>query len=273
MVDALFVPDNGGFIATEWSRGGWDDNLLHGGPPAGLMAWAIERHPTPAPMHMARATFDLFRAIPLGRLEVSVETIRAGRRIQIDRAMLTDGTQEVAMATALRIRLADINLGDVVRPPWQGPEPAEAHPTLEWMHSRDETVRFHTTTVETRSVGRSMEQLGPGTAWHRLTVPVVAGHETSPTVQAAALSDMLNGVSRTLRTRDWIYVNPDVTMYLHRAPGPGWIGIRGESHPHLTGIGVNHGTMFDAQGPIGAVAMSQLIEPIATPAPGFPDEN
>lgn len=274
MTDALFVPDGDGYLATDWSRGGWDDNLLHGGPPAGLMAWAIERHPTPVPMHLARTTFDLFRPIPLSRLQVDVATIRGGRRIQVDRATLRDGDRELANATALRIRQTSVTLDDIVREKWTQPGPPESHPHLEWMQPWDSNrlTRFHRTTVETRSVDRSMENRGPGTAWHRLTVPVVAGTETPATVRVCAIADMLNGVSQTLSVNAWIYVNPDITVYMNRPPASEWIGIQGHSDPDRGGIGVNQGTLFDAEGRFGVVAMAQLIEPARRLPPGFAEE-
>ncbi len=273
--DALFVPDGDGYLATEWSRGGWDDNLLHGGPPAGLLAWAIERHPTPVAMHLARVTFDLFRPIPLTRLEVDVRTVRAGKRIQIDRATLSHDGVVLANAIALRIRQTSVVLEDIVRAPWQPPGPPETHPHLEWMQpwSADRLTRYHRTTVETRSVDRSMEHRGPGTAWHRLTVPVVSGEDTSLTVQACAIADMLNGVSQTLSTNSWVYVNPDITVYMNRAPLSDWIGIQGHSDPHPGGIGVNQGTLFDTTGRFGVVAMAQLIEPARQRPPGFAEES
>jgi len=43
MTPALFIPEGERFIPTELSRGPWTDDAQHGGPPAALLARAVER--------------------------------------------------------------------------------------------------------------------------------------------------------------------------------------------------------------------------------------
>jgi len=51
MPDAIFIPEGDTFVPTDLARSPWGPNLLHGGPPAGLLARAIEHavHDTDKP--------------------------------------------------------------------------------------------------------------------------------------------------------------------------------------------------------------------------------
>ena len=59
MSDALFVIDGDTAVPSELTRGPWDPNAMHGGPPSALLARAVERcdeGPTP---FVARLTVEL----------------------------------------------------------------------------------------------------------------------------------------------------------------------------------------------------------------------
>ena len=120
----MFIPDGPDHVvATVLTQGPWDSNAQYGGTPAALCAWAVERVPTLVPMRIARLTVDMHRSVPLGRLGVSAEVVREGKRLQLVLVRVTDpaGT-EVARATALRFRTAD-GPDDAVDP-WHEPIPS-----------------------------------------------------------------------------------------------------------------------------------------------------
>src|SRR6478735_11071683 len=103
----MFVPDGpDAVVATILTQGPWDPNAQYGGTPAALLTWAVERVPTLVPMRIARITVDMHRPVPLGRLGVSAEVVREGKRLQLVVALIRDEDGlEVARATALRLRL------------------------------------------------------------------------------------------------------------------------------------------------------------------------
>lgn len=259
---ALFDLDGDRFVPTELTRGGWSNDAQHGSPPSGLLARAIENVPTAAPMQVARFTIDLFRPVPLEPLEVDVEVLRDGRRIQVVETILRHGAVEVGRATALKIRTADVALPDVDREPWEQPPPPERADAVVgfWDFDGSDVVRFHRNAVEIRSIGDSFLRPGPGISWFRLRYPVVAGEEPSPFVRLATLADMSNGNSQALDPTAYIYVNPDITLYAHRLPIGEWVGMKSAAHQHRSGIGLADTRVFDEQGPLGRINQAQLLD-------------
>ena len=105
---AIFVPQSdGSFLPTEFSRSTWGADLVHGGPPAGLLARAIEREFLMDGWHPARLTVDLFRPVPRVPLSVVTRSVRSGRRIHaVEASIVVDGA-EVTRATAVLLKEAE----------------------------------------------------------------------------------------------------------------------------------------------------------------------
>lgn len=266
---ALFLAEGDHFTPTGLCRGGWSDEAQHGGPPTGLLARAVETIPTVVPMQVARFTIDLYREVPLTRpLTVATELIRDGRRIQLAEATMSAGSVQVARATCLKIRASEVPIPAQVESWSPPPGPDEAHPVdwdavgLDW----GPTTRFHLHAVEIRTVEGTWHRRGEGVSWVRLAYPVVAGEEPSSFVRTATLVDLGNGNSQALDGREWLYVNPDITLYLHRPPRGEWLGLRSHASQHATGIGFADTLLFDGDGPVGRVGQSQVLEPRSVPA-------
>lgn len=261
---ALFVQSGDHFTPTSLSRGGWSDDAQHGGPPTGLLARAVEAIPTVVPMQVARFTIDLYREVPLAEpLSVATDLIRDGRRIQVVEATLTSGSLPVARASCLKIRTSEVPISATVEPWSAPPAPDAAHPVdwdavgLDW----GSTTRFHLHAVDIRTVEGTWHRRGEGISWVRLAYPVVAGDEPTAFVRTATLSDLGNGNSQALDGREWLYVNPDITLYLHRLPRGPWLGLRSHASQHDTGIGFADTLLFDEHGPVGRVGQAQILEP------------
>lgn len=262
--DALYVPDGDRLVPTGLTRGGWSDDAQHGSPPAGILARAIEHVPTAVPMQVVRYTIDLFRPVPLRPLATETTVRREGRRIQVIDALLLDRDIPVGRATALKIRVVDhLGLGERTEEPWdQPPGPGEAD-LVDWgatWHQADDVQRFHVDAIEIRTFDGSFLARRPGLSWFRLRQPLVAGEQPSPFVILATIADMSNGNSQALDPREWIYVNPDITLYAHRMPTADWIGMRSAAHQHDHGIGLADTQVFDESGPIGRINQAQLLD-------------
>jgi hypothetical protein len=262
--NALFVRDGDRFLPTDLARGGWSPEAQHGGPPTGLLARCIEHVAVPTAMEVVRLTVDLFREVPLTPLTVETRVLREGRRIQIVAASLISQDTEVARARGLKIRTAELALPPSPNPPWEPvPGPDEAEP-VDWRNAGvawGTHPRFHLNAVEIRSIDDSFLTPGPGLSWFRLRFPVVAGEPTTPLVRMAALADMGNGNSQSIDAAEWLYVNPDLTLHLHREVEGEWLGMRSIARQHDTGVGFADTELFDQRGPIGRVAQAQLIQP------------
>jgi hypothetical protein len=264
MSTALYVRDGDQFHPTESTRSLWSSDVQHGGPPVGLLARAIEQAPTAVPMQVVRLTVDLFRGIPVDQpMMVDTNVIRDGRRIQVIEAVLAAAGQPVARASGLKIRTTDVPLSEALGPWIAPPRPDEAD-AISWGRfgfTRTDEERFHSHAIEVRTIGDSFFTLGEGLSWVRLVVPVVENETTTPFVQTATLSDVGNGNSMALDGRDWLFVNPDVSLTLHRLPGGPWLGMRSLARQHASGIGSADSELFDVRGPVGRVLQSQILEP------------
>jgi hypothetical protein len=261
LADAVFVRDGERFIPTELARGPWSPEAQHGGAPAGLLARLAEQFDGGEAMQVARLTIELLRPVPIAPLTPRTRLVRPGRKVQLVESALGHGESEVARCTALRIRRADIpmppDLPQVAPPPLAGGAIDSRPP---WAAAGDYRA-FHNSAVEHRFVRGSFAEPGPATDWIRLRVPLIGGEPTSPLSRVAAAADFGNGVSWILgRTDRYSFINPDLTIYLHRLPVGEWVCLDAVTYPQASGIGLAESQLFDEQGLIGRALQSLLIE-------------
>src|SRR5439155_1033866 len=91
---------------TEAALGPWTDQAMHGGPPAMLMARAIERFQSDGDMVVTRITIELLRQAGRNPLAVRCRAVRPCRKVRLVEASLWREDDEVARATGLLIRRA-----------------------------------------------------------------------------------------------------------------------------------------------------------------------
>lgn len=256
MSDAIFVRNGELFEPTERAGSPWGEGLLHGGPPAGLLARAIEQFAAGEMMFVSRLTIDLFRPVPKQPLSVRAETIRSGNRIHVAQAGLYAGDTEVSRATALLLRRTQLEMS----PTWEGRPMPPGPDGIEVSNMRGPAGRegpppatppgFHTT-IEVKWVSRPGSNTGANIVWVRVPVPMVAGEEMTPLVRVASISDFGSAFSGMGSRDGFGWINADITLYLHRLPEGEWIGIEAarDTEPH--GLGVAYTTLYDHRGPIG----------------------
>ncbi len=264
---ALYRIEGRHHLPGQLTRGGWSDEAQHGSPPAGILARAVELVETSVPMQVARFTVDLFREVPLSPLEVTTKVLRQGKRIQVVEAVVEDDGQMLGRAVALKIRTAQLDDGEelvgndiVDEPPHPGPEDL---PVLDWRGRFGETrelARFHTDAVEIRTVDDSFVSEQEGRSWFRLRTELVEGEMITPFQRVAVMADLANGNSQALDPQRWLFVNPDITLYLERPPVGEWIGMRSVVRQFPAGLGVTSSAVFDRTGRIGAVNQAQVIQ-------------
>lgn len=256
MADSLFNVDGASFTPTELSRGPWSPAALHGGPTAALLARAIEQH-EPAEVELARLTVEIMRPVPVAPLTVTVRTIRPGRKVQLIEAVLTSGDTELCRATGLRVRRTQVDLPASVAPT---PPPPNFPETSSPSGMSDAWTAFHNAGVEMRNAAGSFEKMGPATVWIRLCHPVVPDEAPSPVQRAVAAADFGNGVSATLEFERWMFINPDLTVYLSRPPRGEWICLDAATTPETSGIGLAQSALYDADGLVGRSLQALLID-------------
>lgn len=261
MTEAIFSRAAERFVPGELARGPWSPDAQHGGAPAALLARCVEQTDGGAAMHVARLTIELLRPVPLAPLQVRTRVIRPGRKVQLVEAALWHGESEVARCTALRLRRVAVPMPADVEPLAPPPGPDSGSASLAPWSGVASGRAFHSDAVEHRFVVGGFAAPGPAVDWIRLRVPLVAGEAVSPLCRVAAAADFGNGISWVLNRVDgYRFINPDLTIYLHRYPVGEWVCLEAVTRPEAIGVGMAESRLYDTQGPIGRAVQSLLIE-------------
>jgi hypothetical protein len=261
VADSLFERDGDGFVATELARGPWDPDSCHAGAPAALLAALIDTSPSLVPMQGVRLTYEILRPVPLGPVTVALEVTREGKRVQLVDALLrtTDGV-ELVRCRGLRVRRGEVpvpdDTTDDLPPPSPGPEGAARAVArfAEW------GVGFWTAVDVRPTLGDALGAPGPGTAWFRLEVPIADDVPSTPLARVAAAADYGNGIAPPLAIDEFLFVNPDLTLDVHRLPDSEWVALESRSVAQRSGVGLTTSTLFDERGRIGTAMQSLYIE-------------
>jgi hypothetical protein len=94
-----------------------------------------------------------------------------------------------------------------------------------------------------------------------LTSPIVPGETPSPLQRLAAAGDFGNGISSTLSWDDYLYINPDLTLYVERAPVGEWICLESETRIAADGVGLAESVLYDQRGRVGRATQALLVAP------------
>jgi hypothetical protein len=90
---------------------------------------------------------------------------------------------------------------------------------------------------------------------------VVAGEQASPLQRLAAAADFGNGISSILSWDTYMFINPDLTVYIERPPVGEWICLRAETRIAPGGIGLSESVLYDSQGRVGRATQALLVAP------------
>ncbi len=256
---ALFVPDGPRLVPTDRARGPWSPNALHGGPVAALVARAAESHPGGEDFQLTRITLELLRPVPMTPLGVTSALAKPGRTVQlVDTVVEADGV-EVAWSRALRIhRASDDRRVEPTVPEDDAPAPPDG--ILSTAMVLGELPAFHNQGVEMRFVSGRTNHVGPATVWFRLRCPVVLGEDPSPWERTAAVADFGNGVSAELDFMSSSFINPDLTVSVHRPPVGEWVCLDARTRFGSPGIGAAESELWDTVGRIGRSIQSLVVE-------------
>lgn len=218
---------------------------------------SFERLASEAGLAIARVTYEFLRPVPLEELEAEAEVVRAGRRVRLLEGVIRAGGVEVVRARALEVLAASTS--DVPLPaqaPPAGPESGsdgDQRPPYRPMFAPD--------AIEIRFVTGTFHGRGPATAWFRLRVPLVEGEEASPLQRLAAAGDFGNGISSTLSWEEYLFINPDLTLYVERVPVGEWICLESQTTIAPDGIGTSESVLYDERGRVGRATQALMIAP------------
>lgn len=266
--DALFVlVGENTVLPTAFSRGPWNLGYLHGGPVAALLAHAVEQLPPDGvEWFIARLTVELERPVPVEPLDFAAELTRAGRKVSIVEATITNAVTGavLARARALRIRSAEVPLPHD-RPdlgPLLAIEPAPSEPAdgRAAVLDEDAAVTFQHGGTDRRFVGELDVGVGPVFGWIRMCVPLLAELTLTPLQRVAAAVDFASGFSAVLPGETHSFINPDLTIHLFRAARGEWVGMASATHHSDHGVGMTDTSVFDLDGRVGSSNQSLLLD-------------
>ena len=255
MSDAFYVPlEDETFSSTEHTKGPWGPESQHGGPPAGLLARALERAGDQTELSVARITFEILRPVPVSEVRVTAEVTRPGRRVEMSEGSLWAGGTEVMRARAWRLRTTDL---DLPQPQTHGlPAPLDA-PSVEPPETGHEG---YLQAMEMRAARGTFLDLGPAAVWFRMRYPLLPDEEPSPLTRVLAAADSASGISAMVDLRNWLFVNTDLTVQLHRMPVGEWVCLDARTTLQPNGIGAATSEIHDENGPIGHTLQTLFVE-------------
>lgn len=242
------------FEASKWTRGPWSPSHQHAGPPAALMAGRLEAM-LPAPFRVVRVSIEIPRPVPIGRLRLERAFRREGNTVKVltGRLLSEDGK---AVLTAEAVALAEAPLEAAIEPP-----PMDEDPPSRGIATRFPFFDPEDNYAAAMDVRFTRGRFGDGDvmAWLRMRIPLLEGHPPSPLERVMVAADSGNGVSQRLSTREFTFVNPDLTVTLHRHPTGEWIGLGACTHLDPVGIGVADTALYDERGLIGRGVQTLVV--------------
>ncbi|MFK7861977.1 MAG: thioesterase family protein [Granulosicoccus sp.] len=256
MSDSFFTSTNNEwFQPTQHTRGPWDENACHAGPPTGLLARAVEQL-LPA-QRLSRLTVNLLRPVPFEGFRVEATILRQGRTVSLSEARLIDNLGKVVItASGLHLTTVEqIELPTFHRS-FGSPEDAQVgdFPIRDTLH---EKPAFNGCGVEVRYPEGQTPLPGPTTAWLK-TVPLLNYETPTPFQRICPLADCGNAFGRNAEPADVTFMNTDLTVVLHRDPDGEWLGTKSVGYWEPNGIGLADALLFDEHGVVGR-AMQTLI--------------
>jgi hypothetical protein len=254
---AIFVPEGFLFRATEQAGGPWSPDMLQGSATTALMVREVERLAVTSGFAVRRLTFDLWRPAGLRAFATRTEMLRDGRKAKTMQVRLMDGEVEIGRCTALLTAQGAESPADPFAktasadaPPETGaPPPAFAQQWSRYFQN-----------VSVRLIEGALEKPGPAAAWMRLDVPLVEGEANTPLLQAVQAADFSSGVAQIVDMRQWTFINPEISLYLFRAPEDEWILIRSRTRVGANGAGLTTASLSDRQGPFAEVMQAMTFE-------------
>src|SRR3954452_8590318 len=102
--ESFYEPDADHYVATELTRGPWDPDAQHAGPPAALIGREVERlgggrigGEGGPPAQVGSITYEVLRPVPIAPLRVEAGIVRPGRRVEMFEATLADESGRAVM--------------------------------------------------------------------------------------------------------------------------------------------------------------------------------
>ena len=230
----------GTFVPTELSRGPWSPTRCTADrwPPS----WPTGSRRCPRPDRCSRPgfTLELLRPVALEPMRIETAVVRPGRKVQVLEARLhRDRRSPVGrLARGPGHALQQIREQAVDLPPdtpvvrrsggRRSTPPERLSPAAVVLRRRDRrSTPPRSSTARPR--GRFATP-GPAVDWIRVVVDLLPGDALAPFERVVAAADFGNGISGMLPVPEYLFVNPDLSVFLYRLPVDEWVGLDAVTH-------------------------------------------
>lgn len=264
MDECFYERDGDRYLSTELTRGPWDADSQHAGPPAALIGREVERlgdgrigGDEAAPAQVGRITYEILRPVPIAPLTVSAEIVRPGRSVELVMATVSSDDGPLIRATAWRLRTSSVDFAEPEGRPQPPPGPERGEPSE--FFPTGYQVGYHSA-MEYRFVHGAFMEPGPATVWMRPRVPLIEGQPVTPLDRVLVAADSGNGVSAALDWRRYLFVSVDLSVHLHRMPSGDWVCLDALTLPERNGVGLADTRLYDKRGPIGRATQTLLVD-------------
>ncbi|MEW5812373.1 MAG: thioesterase family protein [Actinomycetota bacterium] len=262
MIDCLFRfqgvdGDFEVFESTDGTRSNWDPQIQHGSPPLALLTRAIERLADGTGMRVGRLTLDILGAIPVTRVKVRARVDRPGARIALMVAEMAVDRPDGSSRTVARVTawlLATSETADAAAdryPPMVEGETADVSHSWDGAPGYLETVTWRRQATAPEAAFE---------AWLTPLVPLVDSEPTTALQRLAMVVDSANGTGAVLDPQDFVFMNTDTVVHLHRLPEGRDFGLRARASIGPDGVGVTTAEIFDRRGFIGTCAQTLFVQ-------------
>jgi hypothetical protein len=255
--EAFFAPLGGArWRPTRHTAGPWEAESQHAGPPAALLARALERCEPREDMVLARVTCEILGPVPVdAELTVEARVERPGRSVELLEAELTSDGRAAMRASAWRLRPAAVSAGPA------GPAAPPARAAPESGYPAGWNTDGYLGAVEWRFARGDWHTPGPAAVWTRLRVGIVPGEPPSPLQRLLAVADSGNGVSAELDMNAYWFINPELTLHVLRAPRGEWVCLDAASTLCAGGSGAAFSVLSDTEGLVARGSQALLVAP------------
>jgi acyl-coenzyme A thioesterase PaaI-like protein len=249
----------GRFLSSPSTAGPWGPDSQHGGPPAALLARAVESLAGNRPERVVgRFTMELLGPVPVGPLVVEASVVRPGRSVEMCEATLYDDRRgrTCARATAWLFPARTDGPAQAATPlPHTPADGVHKDPPPSWTGG-------YLDAMEWRWVTGAVTEPGPGVVWMRPTVPLVQGEPIGPVQRLLSCVDSASGVSAALDTTHWRFLNTELTVHLLRPPVGEWVCLDAETSLGSGSVGLATSRVYDEQGLVARSAQALLVAPV-----------
>jgi len=90
-------------------------------------------------------------------------------------------------------------------------------------------------------------------------VPLVGGEKPSALQRLASAADFANGIATELPWSDFVFINPDLTIYIEREPRGEWICLDARMRVTDGGGAVSEAVLYDLDGRVGRALQSLYV--------------